>query len=141
MKNALIDTGVWYGVFDNRDTWYNKKEAQEKTEYFDLLSLVLPWPIVYETLRTRFVKNQAALLHFEKFLKAPNIIYLDDTKYRDDAFDLSLESSLRRGRPLSMVDCLLRLVIDDPKIKINYLLTFNPGDFVDACIRNRVEIL
>jgi hypothetical protein len=103
--------------------------------------VVLPWPTVYEMLRTRFVKNQAALQQFEKFLKAPNIIYLDDTKYRRDAFDLSLKSSLRRRRPLSMVDCLLRLVIDDPNVKIDYLLTFNPGDFADACHRNRVEIL
>lgn len=122
MENALIDTGVWYGVFDYRDTRYNKKDANEKAEYFDLFRLVLPWPTVYETLRTRFVKNKPALQRFEKFLKAPNIIYLDDTKYRYDAFDLSLESSLRRGRPLSMVDCLLRLVIDDPNVKINYLL-------------------
>lgn len=139
MEYALIDTGVWYGVFDNRDQRY--KEANKKTEYFDYFRLVLPWPTVYETLRTRFVKNKAALQQFEKFLKAPNIIYLDDTKYRDDAFDLSLESSLRRGRALSMVDCLLRLVIDDPNVKINYLLTFNPGDFVDTCRKNRVEIL
>lgn len=139
MEYALVDTGVWYGIFDNRDQRY--KEANEKADFFEFFSLVLPWPTVYETLRTRFVKNQAALQQFEKFLKAPNIIYLDDMKYREEAFDLSLESSLRRGRPLSMVDCLLRLVIDDPNVKINYLLTFNPGDFVDACHRNRVEIL
>ena len=139
MEYALIDTGVWYGMFDNRDQRY--KAANEKAEYFEFFKLVLPWPTVYETLRTRFVRNETALQQFEKFLKTPNIIYLDDAKYRDDAFDLSLESSLRRRRPLSMVDCLLRLIIDDPNVKIDYMLTFNPGDFVDACIRNRVEIL
>jgi predicted nucleic acid-binding protein len=139
MEYTLLDTGVLYGVFDNRDPRY--KEANEKVEYFDLFKLILPWPIVYETLRTRFVRNQAALQKFEKFLKAPNIIFLDDTDYRGDALDLSLESSLRKKRPLSMVDCLLRLVIDDPNVKIDYLLTFNPGDFIDTCNRNRVEIL
>jgi len=40
-----------------------------------------------------------------------------------------------------MVDCLMRLVIDDPNVKIDNLLTFNPGDFVDMCYRNRVELL
>lgn len=141
MEKALIDTGVWYGVFDNRDARYIKEETKEKSEYFDLLEIILPWPTIYETLRTRFVKNKPALQQFEKFLKAPNVIFLDDTEYRDYALDISLETSLRRGRPLSMVDCLLRLIIEDTNVKIKYLMTFNTRDFEDVCKKNRVEIL
>lgn len=139
MEYALADTGVWYGVFDNKDQWY--QEAAGKAEYFDHVKLVIPWPTLYETLRTSFVKNDRALQRFELFLKSSNALFLDDANYRDKAFDLSLDSSLRRRRPLSMVDCLLRLVIDDPNVKIDYLLTFNPRDFIDACHKNRVEIL
>ncbi len=141
MEKALIDTGVWYSLFDSRDQHYSNKNTQEKAEYFDLLEIVLPWPTVYETLRTRFVENKPALQQFEKLLKAPNVIFLDDTAYRDDALDISLETSLRRGRPISMVDCLLRLIIDDRKVKIKYMLTFNQRDFLDVCHRNLVEIL
>jgi predicted nucleic acid-binding protein len=139
VEYALVDTGIWYGVFDNRDQWY--QEAASKAEYFDYFKLVIPWPTLYETLRTSFVKNDRVLQRFESFLKSSNALFLDDANYRDKAFELSLDSSLRRGRPLSMVDCLLRLVIDDPNVKIDYLLTFNPRDFIDACRKNRVEIL
>lgn len=139
MEYALADTGVWYGVFDDRDQWY--REALKKAEYFEYVQIVIPWPTLYETLRTTFVKNVRALQQFELFLKSPNVLFLDDTSYRDKAFDLSLDSSLRRKRPLSMVDCLLRLLIDDPTIKIDYLFTFNACDFIDTCQKNRVEIL
>jgi predicted nucleic acid-binding protein len=140
MEYALADTGVWYGIFDARDQRYN--EAKSKIEFFDFFRIVIPWPTVYETLRTRFVRNRFALQQFEKFLKTHHgIVYLDDDIYRNDAFDLSIESSLRRGRPLSMVDCLLRLIIGDQNAKINYLLTFNQPDFIDLCKKNHVEIL
>ncbi|MBN1972515.1 MAG: hypothetical protein JW787_02655 [Sedimentisphaerales bacterium] len=138
MEYALADTGVWYGIFDSRDSRYN--EAQSKIIFFESFKIVIPWPTVYETLRTRFVKNKPALKLYETFLKKPNFEYLDDSVYRDEAFRLSVESSLN-GRPISMVDCLLRLIIDDPNAKINYLLTFNQPDFIDICKKNRVEIL
>ncbi len=139
MKYALADTGVWYGLSDNRDPWYT--QAQEKSEYFDLFTIVIPWPTLYEILRTRFVKNICVLQQFEIFLKNHPIVYIDDAIYRNDALALSIESSLRKRRPLSMVDCLIRLIIDDPNVKIDYLLTFNQSDFTDACKKNRVEIL
>ncbi len=138
MEYVLADTGVWYGIFDNRDSRYN--EAQSKLEYFELFRIIIPWPTAYETLRTRFVRNKPALKQFDSFLKTHQIIYLDDSVYRDDAFEFAIESSLR-GRPLSMVDCLLRLIIDDPGTKIDYLLTFNKPDFTDICKKNRIEIL
>lgn len=139
MEYALADTGVWYGIFDSRDQHY--PEAQIKAEFFDAFKIVIPWPTIYETLRTNFVRKKLALQLFESFLKTHRIEYLDDTFYRNNALDFSLESSLRKHRPLSMVDCLLRLIIDDPNIKIHYLLTFNPRDFIDVCQKNRVEIL
>ena len=138
MEYVLADTGVWYAMFDSRDQYY--AEAIEKIEYLEIFQIVLPWPTVYETLRTRFVRNRLALQEFSNFLKRPNIIYLDDTDYRKDAFELSLESSLRRGRPLSMVDCLIRLILSDVNTKIDYLATFNPADFIDVCHKRRIEI-
>lgn len=139
MEYALVDTGVWYAMFDNRDQNYPK--AKEKAELLDMVQIVLPWPVVYETLRTRFVRNITALQLFERFLKRRNIDYLDDSLYRDAAFDLSLESSLRNMRPLSMVDCLIRLVVEDVNTKIHYLATFNTADFSDVCMKNRVAII
>lgn len=139
MKYLLADTGLWLALFNSRDSYYAK--AQEKAKYLDLCHVVLPWPILYETLRTRFVRNKAALGRFESYLKRPHLIYLDDSPYREAAFDLSLESSLRRSRPLSFVDCAIRLILEDVNAKIDYLITFDRGDFVDVCRRRRIELI
>jgi predicted nucleic acid-binding protein len=139
VEYVLVDTGVWYAMFDSRDQHY--AEAQDKLELLGLFQLVLPWPTVYETLRTRFVRNSIALRQFEHFLKAPGITYLDDSPYREAAFEASLESSLRGGRPLSMVDCLIRLMLEDVNTKVDYLATFNAADFIDLCVIRGVEVI
>jgi predicted nucleic acid-binding protein len=139
MESVIVDTGVWFAMFDARDERY--KEGQEKAEVIELLRIVIPWPTMYETLRTRLVKNTIALAQFEKFLKSPAVIYLEDESYRDAAFKLSLESSLRRKRPLSMVDCLLRLLMDDVNVNVQYLATFNRRDFFDVCANRRIEFI
>jgi hypothetical protein len=92
---------VWYALFDSRDN--NYRQAEETAERLNILNVVIPWPTAYETLRTRFVKNAVALRQFERFLKSPNIQFLEDEGYRASALELSLDSSLRKARPLSMV--------------------------------------
>ena len=139
MDSAIVDTGVWFALFDARDERY--KEGQAKAELFEMLQIVIPWPTMYETLRTRLVKNPFALGQLERFLKSPAVVYLDDEPYREEAFKLSFESSLRRRRPLSMVDCLLRLLIDDVNVSVQYLATFNHRDFIDVCIKRKVETI
>jgi predicted nucleic acid-binding protein len=139
MESVVVDTGVWYALFDSRDNNYG--QADEKAELLSMLNVVVPWPTAYETLRTRFVKNAAALRQFELFLKSSNVLFLEDEEYRASAFELSLDSALRKTRPLSMVDCLIRLIIDDPNVNIRYLATFNVRDFFDVCAKNGVEIL
>ena len=139
MDSVVVDTGVWYALCDSRDS--NYKKAEEKVELLGVLNVVVPWPTVYETLRTRFVKNASALERFERLLKSPNVEFLGDEQYRLAAFERSLESSLRESRPLSMVDCLIRLILDDDNTNVRYLATFNARDFFDVCDRKRVEMI
>ena len=139
MKHVLADTGVWLALFDGRDQYHN--EAQVKAQGLERFRLVLPWPTLYETLRTRFVRDRRALSGFERYLKRPNVTYLDDQPYRDEAFRYSMESSLRLSRPLSMADCAIRLILDDVDTKIDYLITFNQRDFIDVCQRRRIELI
>jgi predicted nucleic acid-binding protein len=136
---VLVDTGVWYAIFDSKDAYY--PQGQEKADLLELLTIAMPWPIAYETLCTKFVKNTLALQQFEHFLQRPNVQFINDEEFRDAAFQLSLSSSLRRQRPLSMTDCLIRLMLDDNNTKIDYLATFNTRDFIDVCIRKRIEII
>jgi predicted nucleic acid-binding protein len=139
LENALADTGLWYAIFDRRDQYHS--EVQEKAEALEPFQIVLPWPTLYETLRTKFVRNRTALGQFERYLKRPNVTYLDDSSFRKAAFEMALESSLRQNRPLSMVDCLIRLLLEDVNTWISYLATLNARDFADVCRKKGIEII
>lgn len=139
MEAVLVDSGVWLALSDTRDSRYT--EGQEKVALFEVLRVVVPWPTMYETLRTRFVRNAAAARQLERYLATLPIIYLDDGPYRDAAFTLAIRSSRTGKRPLSMVDCLLRLLIDDVNVNVQYFATFNRRDFFDVCDMRGVEMI
>ncbi len=39
-----------------------------------------------------------------------------------------------------MVDCLIRLIIEDENVKVDYLVTFNVRDFHDVCMKRGIEL-
>jgi predicted nucleic acid-binding protein len=138
-KTALVDSGFWIALLDKRDRYY--EEAQQKAETLFHLHYIFPWPILYETLRTRFVRRPLAVRKFETFLKRPNATYLEDSKYRMDALTETLSDRPQGGRALSLVDNVLRMIIADTSVKVDYVFTFNAGDFVDVCKRRQVEMI
>jgi predicted nucleic acid-binding protein len=140
MTSILVDTGVWYALCDPRDRTVRPEAIDDIYARVKVHSIVVPWPIAYETLRTRFVRNRLALERFEREIKSPRVVFLDDEPYREDALTLSIESSLRRGRPLSMVDCVIRFLLDDVRTRIRYLVTFNQRDFLDICAARQIEL-
>lgn len=141
MTSILVDTGVWYAIFDPRDRPAEREAVSALAERIQSMTAIVPWPIAYETMSSRFAKNKLALQGFERLLKSRRIEFLDDAPYREFALQHSFESSLRCQRPLSLTDCLLRVVIDDPSIRISYFATFNVRDFADVCARNKLEML
>lgn len=135
----LVDTGFWIALLDPRDQHYH--EAIGKEEWLDDAKIMVPWPILYETVRTRLVRRPDRLVRFDRLLKRPQVFFLDDADFRVDAYELSIEYSMNLGRPISMVDMLCRLLIDDVNTRIDALLTTNPVDFRDVCERHGVIIL
>jgi hypothetical protein len=78
---------------------------------------------------------------FQEIVDQPNITKLFDEQYRDDALIITYFSSIKQKRNLSLVDVIIRLILDDPEVNINYLVTFNVGDFSDVCRKRNIEIL
>jgi hypothetical protein len=95
---------------------------------------------MYETLCTRFTRRPPTVRLFEQILKKPNAIKLDDTKYRDAALAITLDTAKPHPNTISAVDAVLRLVLDDPSTRIDCMFTFNPRDFEDVCLRRNVQI-
>ena len=141
MRSVLVDTGVWLAIFDPRDRVRDRESVDALALRLEKMSVVVPWPITYETLRTRFVRNRLALEGFERQLKSPLTEFLGDDPYREKALAHALESSLRRRRPLSLVDCMIRILLDQPTPRIRYLATYNVADFIDICTKRNIELL
>jgi len=139
MQNILIDTGFWIALYDKRDTYYT--QANNLYEYLSLGNILIPYPSLYETINTRFAKNKDGIEAFEKLIKKRDVVLLDDSDYKIDALELTMDSSIRMNKPYSLVDMVLRLMLLDKRLKINYLISFNPNDFFDICIKNNIEIL
>lgn len=137
-KSILIDTGFWFGLFSSRDKYHS--EALEKYELFEHNTIVIPWPTLYETINTRFSKNPEVMKSFESFLKQSNVIKIDDSTYKDSAVESVFRHAEKR-RPYALVDLVLREIISDTNIRIDYLFTFNKRDFYDVCASSGVEII
>ncbi len=127
MQYVLIDTGFWYALFDKQDQYH--KKATEIAEFIAQQHyFVLPFPTLYETLNTNFVKNYK--VNFDSFLKTHHIIRIDDAKYSDKALEATLKMS---NYQYSLVDMVLRMMILDVNLSIHAFITFNNRDFADVC--------
>ncbi|MFW6241690.1 MAG: hypothetical protein ACOC98_13930 [Thermodesulfobacteriota bacterium] len=141
MEYVLIDTGVWLALFDRKDQ--HRKQAEKISEYSEIFHLIPTWPTLCETLRTKIMRRPRLVrnLDFKGFLKRPSISLPDDGPYRETALEMRFESVFRKHRPLSLVDCLLRLILEDRNVKITSPATFNLADFSDVCQKRGIEIL
>jgi predicted nucleic acid-binding protein len=138
-KSVIVDTGFWYALFNKRDG--NFDNAREKADYVESLTVIIPWPTLYETLNTRLMKNQVNVAAFERRLKQPNVKIIDDVEYRQKALEAALQSARFRKRPISLCDMVIRLIVEDVNVRVDALLTFNYGDFSDVCRIRGVEVL
>lgn len=138
MPKVLVDTGYWFALLD-RDDQHHAAAEQKSTRLLPL-NVIIAWPVPHETLNARFARNPPTMRRFRTILARPGIDFLDDTQYRHDALELAFKSS-ERGRPLSLSDCVLRLMLDDRTARIDFLVNFNVGDFVDICEKRGVQLL
>jgi hypothetical protein len=107
-------------------------------DYLEFGNIILPYPIIYETLNTRFVKRKEWLTTFNDFLKRESTVLVPDEPYKKKALSSVLSNTTR---PLSLVDMTIRLMLDDINLNINALITFNVGDFIDICANKRIELI
>ena len=134
-RTVLIDTCFWFAFYDANDQYHN--QAIEIFETIEHAEIVIPWPTFYEVLNTRFVKQRQWLDKFEKFINRSNIYRLDDKFYKEKALEATFRMSLIKKRDISLVDHIIRQILSDENVNINYLVTFNKRDFVDVLTNRR----
>ena len=137
-ERVLVDSGFFFALFNERDRHH--ASARRLEAWLDLAQVILPWPILYETVNTRLARRPATLAKFEAIARAPETVLLDDSPYRAGSLQGVL-AQRGRPRPLSLVDAVLCNVIEDVNVPVSAVLTFNERDFLDVCLQHRVELL
>ena len=139
-SNALlVDSGFFFALFDPRDQHH--ADACEKQDWLEELSVVVPWPILYETVNTRFIRRPATIVQFESILLAHDTVLLDDSSYRLEAYEDVFARAKARRNAMSLVDAVLCAILADTNVRIDAMLTFNSIDFDGICREQGIELL
>lgn len=137
--NVLIDSGFWYAYYDGRDSYH--QEAQKIMKLLEFHRILIPYPSLYETLDTRFCKRKEWVDHFRMLVGSSRCVLVQDDQYKDTTLELSFNSSLVKNRAISLVDMVIRQMIDDVNLKTDAVITFNRGDFDDICRKKNKQCI
>ena len=131
----LVDSGFFMALYHERDSHHVSAVANQ--DWLEALPVVLPWPILYETMNTRLARRRSLLARFDALVTSSQTTLLDDTAYRHDCYRAVMSSR----EPPSLVDMILQSVIEDTNVQIGAMLTFNHRDFATLCAQHQVELL
>lgn len=136
-RYILCDAGFWFALFDRRDQHHAM--AQRMAPRVLPHNPLLPWPMLYEVLNTRFLRRPEWVRAFGTLLRRRGVHRLGDESYREAALESLLASPPRRW--LSLVDTVLTAIIEDARVRVDALVTLNPADFARVCHARHVELL
>jgi predicted nucleic acid-binding protein len=138
MENVLVDSGYWFALYASDDQYHDS--AIKLSDHLESANIIIPFPSLYESINTRFMKNSMAKNRFEAVLKRRNVEIIYDESIKDEALEITFREKSKK-RNLSLVDNIIRLILEDRNFKIDYLITFNRADFVDICNNRNIRIL
>lgn len=138
-KNILTDSCFWLGLVDNKDQHHS--DAKTIVDLIENNTIIIPWPCLYETISTHLARRRERLLFFEEIISKPNIVLLDDNIYKYEALKQVFQFNRLSGFTYSLTDSVIREILKDVNVKINYLVTFNEPDFKDVCDQRLIEII
>jgi len=121
---VVIDTGFWIALYDPAKDPINSLEAERMAEEIEDEDLIIPFPTLYEFVNSRLSRREAKL-QFEKLLSRPNVTKLSDTKYKEKALENFFLKSKSDYSDISLVDEIIKLIIADKNLKIDYIAAFD----------------
>ncbi|MBI4647057.1 MAG: hypothetical protein HY738_10830 [Bacteroidia bacterium] len=74
-------------------------------------------------------------------IKSPLVKIIEDNEYRESALEKTITNIKLSKSFHSLTDNVIREILSDINIKIDYLVTFNKRDFIDICNKRQIEII
>jgi len=106
MNTVCVDSGFLIALYDETDS-YHSRARDYYLRYFSTTpnQLVVPWPILFETISTRMSRNKKGISVLEKDWKKlkeqQRIELLNDLDYRERE---RLTNALRKLREVLIID-------------------------------------
>jgi predicted nucleic acid-binding protein len=149
MSAICVDSGFLLGLYDERDQCHARANELFLAYFNNTVNrLLVPWPVLYETISTRMVRRKKDLALFERDWRMlagrRQLILLDDGPYRQAAIEECFYEvrGRRRGlRPLSLTDRVIRSILGETRVRVDVLITFNAADFADVCSALRLPLV
>ncbi|MCC6550057.1 MAG: hypothetical protein IT279_08315 [Ignavibacteriaceae bacterium] len=141
-KNILTDSGYWLGLLDSKDQYHNA--SNEIADMIDGNKIIFPWPCLYETISTRLARRKDQLIQLEKTIFNPSrgsIYLINDNDYKEEALKQVFYQNRFLGKSYSLTDSVIREILKDINVKIDYFITFNSDDFRDICSQRDIELI
>lgn len=138
-KVILTDTCFWLGLVDPSDQFHSTSNAI--AALLEGNQIIFPWPCLYETISTHLARRRERLLLLEEIISKPNITLLDDSEYKAEALKQVFQFNRTSGYTYSLTDGVIREILKDISLRVNYLVTFNEPDFKDICDLRLIEII
>lgn len=140
--NVIVDTGFWYSYLGTREQERHMVTDKVFRRLEELeANFLIPFPTLYEAINTKLLKskNRTKANWFLRQLQSnPRFIKVPDDEYKDDAYLLTVSENNHRG--YSLVDMIIRVMMEDDRLKIDSLLTLNIEDFIDVASRRGISI-
>jgi predicted nucleic acid-binding protein len=136
----LVDTCFWIALYVPKENKTHER-ALDIIDDLENNEVLIPWPTLYEFVNTKLARRKENLYAFEQFLLKPNVRKISDETYKDLALQNVFLLNVSRLASVSLVDEILRQMISDNSLQIDYLVTFNKKDFEYPCQLAKVDIL
>lgn len=135
----LVDTCYWISLYDPTDDPKQTVEAERISEEIENEEIIIPYPTLYEFVNSRLSRREAKVA-FEQLLLKPNITCLSDIDYKEKALENFFMKSRNGYSDVSLVDEVIKLIIEDKQLQIDYLVSFDRGLINDALSKGVKQI-
>lgn len=137
MKRLIVDSCVWFALLDESDDKHGYADKIQRG--LSLNELIIPFPTLYETINTRLTRNEYHQMEglFEHLYRDGYVTLVPDDSYKDRALQI-VNENISANKTYSLVDMIIRLMMEDKTLGELAVFTFNIKDFVGI---NNVEII
>jgi hypothetical protein len=136
-----FDACFLIAIYDQGDS-YHQTALECFNSYIErrpLNTVLLPWPIMYESISRRMTRDRRKMEYINRDLKSLRISnkleFIDDRPFRDQALASCFPIEAINYRSLSLTDIVIRQILSDRRLQTHALATFNKRDFSDVCKR------